>query len=1221
MAAVMVVPIVSYYYDIINPVTGETEPFVVNTSYTPAFANISVEKYNNTASQYNNKLDEGEPALSLINLDEMYFEGYQAGDPSSYPNKTDDIKGIEGDDFRVSDNVSVDVNGDGSIELSFADSVGETQTNGFNVSLAAGATFHAEVGLKVLGIGGAGYLDLSAHVAGSYGYSYAVTESEGFSYAGNLINLPAAAQTGTDEYGNPTSDYAYSARLVQWNHTQNVLAEADENGEVVSQKVPYIGYITTTLLTPPRRVQDLKVLTTTKHSALLKWTKPEDREVNGETISVDSYKIYMSTDPNGEFTAVQKDGKDVEIAGNSTSYLVSGLEAGVTYYFKLQSLTEMKDGSSLSKVAVGTTKKSTAPIITKHPDDIVAEGIDYPEYKVAARSFETNSTLTYQWQKKEGNSWVELEGATETTFNPAYHPETNPTGILQGYGDALIGSDNNYLSLDGAEYRCAVTETQAGGAKETIYSNSATLDVVEAYAGKTNVELRMTGYPFESDGDVYQIVGGQVQLNYKFIDQPDLFDTPVTIILVNAETGEFVEGFPMDVKTEEYNASGNIFLNTLEKGVYYAIAEYEGNNSIMPTSSVAEVIHITDEIHIDYELNGGTNSVYNPDVLSMETEAFGLYAPQKENHEFLGWYYDKELTKPLDGAEQNVLYPSESTSDSITVYAAWEENKYSVTYELNGGVNGDNPTEIAAGDVVTLKEASKEGYAFEGWYLDKEYTIPCEAVSGAEKKDIIVYAKWSEPVAYAIQYMTGEGVNAESNPLTYTIESEEIVFADASRKGYEFMGWYKDAELTEKITGIPSGSTGDVIVYADWKLIDQLEPNADGVYEIDSYEDLVAMAEMVKAAPEKYAKASYEQTANIQCGMQEWSLAIGSADAPFEGTYEGNDYYILALRPTSSAAGVFGVIGENGIVRNLSVVDFDYEEEARVAGGLAGVNFGTIDGCGSGINLNSAATIYRNGEEVPISTLDSIIRASKCAGGLVAVNEGIIRNSRSSADIVMGESEEENYAGGIAGFNEGTIINVYHTGAITGGNYAGGIAGANDGTIQYGYNAGSVTGTTAGGIAGMSSNTEIQDMYYADNMERACGDQEDSSLGVTKKTVDTMKSQEFADELNELISDVEGLTEWDYSETKNEGYPRNVKDNTVTAIRQNVQFVNPEDGEEPSDPDNPADPEKPDKPDKPDKPNKPTKPDSPSKPGAAFVNIIRKAVQTISKWFGWLFRR
>ena len=75
-----------------------------------------------------------------------------------------------------------------------------------------------------------------------------------------------------------------------------------------------------------------------------------------------------------------------------------------------------------------------------------------------------------------------------------------------------------------------------------------------------------------------------------------------------------------------------------------------------------------------------------------------------------------------------------------------------------------------------------------------------------------------EKIAYTITYDLDRGVNAESNPATYTID-DEVVFADATKDGYVFLGWFKMEGDTEvKVTGIAKGSEGNVEVYAKFEM-------------------------------------------------------------------------------------------------------------------------------------------------------------------------------------------------------------------------------------------------------------------------------------------------------------------------------------------------------------------------------------------------------------------
>lgn len=69
---------------------------------------------------------------------------------------------------------------------------------------------------------------------------------------------------------------------------------------------------------------------------------------------------------------------------------------------------------------------------------------------------------------------------------------------------------------------------------------------------------------------------------------------------------------------------------------------------------------------------------------------------------------------------------------------------YTITYKLNKGTNNkDNPTAYY-NEKVTLKKPYRKGYAFKGWYQDKNFKKKITSISKSTKKNITVYAKWEK---------------------------------------------------------------------------------------------------------------------------------------------------------------------------------------------------------------------------------------------------------------------------------------------------------------------------------------------------------------------------------------------------------------------------------------------------------------------------------------------
>lgn len=70
---------------------------------------------------------------------------------------------------------------------------------------------------------------------------------------------------------------------------------------------------------------------------------------------------------------------------------------------------------------------------------------------------------------------------------------------------------------------------------------------------------------------------------------------------------------------------------------------------------------------------------------------------------------------------------------------------------------------------------------------------------------------------YTITYNLNDGTNATGNPATYNLKTETFTLENPSRDGYEFAGWFSDAEFnTPATTTITKGTTGDKTFWAKW---------------------------------------------------------------------------------------------------------------------------------------------------------------------------------------------------------------------------------------------------------------------------------------------------------------------------------------------------------------------------------------------------------------------
>ena len=94
---------------------------------------------------------------------------------------------------------------------------------------------------------------------------------------------------------------------------------------------------------------------------------------------------------------------------------------------------------------------------------------------------------------------------------------------------------------------------------------------------------------------------------------------------------------------------------------------------------------------------------------------------------------------------------------NITLTAQWTVNTYTITFELNGGVLNNAPTEYDADTKVTLPTPSKEGETFAGWYDNESFSgTAVTQITNGSTGDKTLYAKWTLNTYPIKWYVNGE---------------------------------------------------------------------------------------------------------------------------------------------------------------------------------------------------------------------------------------------------------------------------------------------------------------------------------------------------------------------------------------------------------------------------------------------------------------------------------
>ena len=237
------------------------------------------------------------------------------------------------------------------------------------------------------------------------------------------------------------------------------------------------------------------------------------------------------------------------------------------------------------------------------------------------------------------------------------------------------------------------------------------------------------------------------------------------------------------------------------------------------------------------------------------------------------------------------------------------------------------------------------------------------------------------PAAYATEVVGGSGTAiiegnanpADANPSEDSENNEDKNTEDGkdeqpTEPDDEDKGPSEDDEIIADEEDADDGDIYDVqedtllgiSLYAaadswDGASIAAVEPNAEGIYEISTAEQLAGLAKLVNGG-NNFSGKTIKLTADIDLNNQAWT-PIGNengfdAELAFSGTFNGDGYTVSGLNvPDTYFPGLFGQISTSAVVQNLivkgSVTGGDEASGTWAeAAGVAAYNDGCIQNCG-----------------------------------------------------------------------------------------------------------------------------------------------------------------------------------------------------------------------------------------------------------------------------------
>lgn len=405
--------------------------------------------------------------------------------------------------------------------------------------------------------------------------------------------------------------------------------------------------------------------------------------------------------------------------------------------------------------------------------------------------------------------------------------------------------------------------------------------------------------------------------------------------------------FAVDTRAKTYTGSPiepSVSSGTLNKGTDYDVSYGEnvnaGEGTVVITGTGDYVGQVTYAFRIDPKQVDAPKAA--ADLVYSGAEQVGV-APS-DDYEVAGGSAtnagDYEAAASLKD-KKNYVWAGKGGSDDLKI--SWSIAKAVLVSSMVSGVpssieatgsqlapepivtfNGDTLVlgadySLSYGENVSPGKGSVTVTAIEGGNFTGSATVEFDIEKKAEPAP--------EPQQFAVIYHLDGGANAADNPATY-MAGAAVPLADPTKEGFEFQGWYADAEFTVRVTEIPADASGDVELWAKWK-----EQKPAPVFTDVDYSDTSWYGDAVTFVAEKGLITGYSGTALFGVGdvltRAQLATILWRNACPDEYASYDPETAVDTTGIDGSADGMYYTAAANWAVKNGVITGFDREDGSK----------------------------------------------------------------------------------------------------------------------------------------------------------------------------------------------------------------------------------------------------------------------------------------------------
>lgn len=208
----------------------------------------------------------------------------------------------------------------------------------------------------------------------------------------------------------------------------------------------------------------------------------------------------------------------------------------------------------------------------------------------------------------------------------------------------------------------------------------------------------------------------------------------------------------------------------------------------------------------------------------------------RTGYTFTGWNTKADGTGTAYADGESVKNLTDADGVTVTLYAQWRANVYSIKYDGNKATQGSMKTQTlrlyGKSYVLSSNKYKRTGYRFNGWNTKKSgkgisygNKAKVKNLSSKDGKVVTLYARWKAN-KYHVKFHGNGATSGSMKKLKNRTYDKKFKLSTNKykRKGYKFIGWntkkngkgkmYKNKSTVKNLTS-KNGKT--VILYAQWK--------------------------------------------------------------------------------------------------------------------------------------------------------------------------------------------------------------------------------------------------------------------------------------------------------------------------------------------------------------------------------------------------------------------